>query len=337
VPPRSQWLATTPTRPVFQAAVAPTLSVVVVNFRHRDHTIALAQQLDACEALRGNQAEIVLVDNDADPWPLRQWAARRPNVHLRSLGRNRGFARAVNDGCRISRGEWLLLLNPDVRVPEEFLDQVAQAAERRAAADPRTGVIGFELRHADGSGQPSTGPFPGLTNVLAGPLRSRAARRCRPSPAAATEVPWVTGCCLLVRRACWLELDGFDEDFFLYYEDVDLCRRARANGWSVWFEPGLPVTHLSPLHSRAVSPALRLITRHALLTYAAKHWPAWQFFLLGRLVRWEAAARRRLAHTSGDAELFRRLGRLAADLVRGRFVRARAEVARAAARLADDV
>ena len=70
-------------------------------------------------------------------------------------------------------------------------------------------------------------------------------------------MPWVTGCCLLVRRDCWHDLGGFDEDFFLYYEDADLCRRARGRGWSVWYEPGLRVTHFHPLHVRAVPPVHR--------------------------------------------------------------------------------
>jgi N-acetylglucosaminyl-diphospho-decaprenol L-rhamnosyltransferase len=335
VPPRLQPLATTPTRPAARPAVA--LTVVVVNFGRRDETAALAEQLDRSEALRTGAAEVVVVDNDADPVPLQEWGAARPGVRVLSFARNRGFARAVNEGCQYSRGPWLLLLNPDVSVPDEFLDHVTAAVERRAEADPNAGVVGFELRHADGSRQPSAGPFPTFANVVAGLVRSRKSRRCRGGGRHAASVPWVTGCCLAVRRACWKELGGFDEDFFLYYEDVDLCRRAREAGWTVWYEPGLPVTHFHPLHSRRVPPALRLVTRHALLTYAAKHWPAWQLRALGRLVGMEAACRRRLAEWRGDAEAaehFERLKCLAADMTAGRSVRARALLARSARDLA---
>src|SRR5207249_7515050 len=62
-------------------------------------------------------------------------------------------------------------------------------------------------------------------------LKKKTLERCR--------VPWVTGCCLLVRRECLEELGGLDEDYFLYYEDVDLCLRARKRGWTVWYEPNL--------------------------------------------------------------------------------------------------
>jgi GT2 family glycosyltransferase len=134
-------------------------------------------------------------------------------------------------------------------------------------------------------------------------------------------VPWVTGCCLLLRRDCLEDLGGLDEDFFLYYEDVDLCGRARARGWTVWFEPALRVVHHRPLHTRAVPAHLRVITRHALLTYSVKHWPRWQFRLLAGCMRLEAWLRQHWAAWHGEretADLFARLRAIAADLAGGR-------------------
>jgi GT2 family glycosyltransferase len=136
----------------------------------------------------------------------------------------------------------------------------------------------------------------------------------------------VTGCCLLLRRECLDQIGGLDRDFFLYYEDVDLCQRAAALGWSVWFEPGLQAIHHNPLHLRAVSPYFRLLTRHALLTYAFKHWPGWQFRLLAKLVYWEARWRKLWAgrcKDHGTAHLFGQLGAIARDLGRGRLGLAR--------------
>jgi N-acetylglucosaminyl-diphospho-decaprenol L-rhamnosyltransferase len=313
---------------------APLLSVVIVNFRQWENTVALTNQLDAADCMRAGQAEVVLIDNDPDPHPLRRCVRGWAGVSLRCFNRNRGFARAVNEGCRRARGQWLLLLNPDVRVPEEFLDRVLQAADRLTTADPRVGIVGFQLRHDDGTRQGSAGPYPSLANVLAGLLRPRARRRCQPvrgprrQPAA-----WVTGCCLLVRRECWEALAGFDEDFFLYYEDVDLCRRARATGWSVWYEPAVRVTHFLPLHTRPVPAPLRVMTRHALLTYAAKHWSRRAFRTIGRIVWAEAWARQGLALVRGQIEAaghFARLRALANDLLAGRGLRARSRLLRSA-------
>jgi GT2 family glycosyltransferase len=129
-----------------------------------------------------------------------------------------------------------------------------------------------------------------------------------------------------VRRDCWHSLGGFDEDFFLYYEDVDLCRRARAAGWTVWYDPAVRVTHFRPLHTRPVPAPLRLVTRHALLTYGSKHWSRWQSRLLGGTVWAEAGLRQLLALARGQTDAaghFARLRRLATDMFHGRGLRAR--------------
>jgi GT2 family glycosyltransferase len=231
----------------------------------------------------------------------------------------------------------VLLLNPDVTVADGFLDDVAAAAGR-LAADPAVGVVGFQLRNRDGSRQASAGPFPTLANTLGGLVRPRSRRRCRHRPAdARADVPWVTGGCLLVRRDCFRQLGGLDEGYFLYYEDVDFCRRARGRGWAVVYEPGVAVTHHWPLHTRAVPAPLRLITRHALLGYARKHWPRWQAGLLGFVVWAEAAARGLAARVRGDAvaaDCYRRLRGLVIDVLRGRDHAARRAVRYAARFLA---
>ena len=243
-------------------------------------------------------------------------------MSLRRWRRNHGFARAVNEGCRLSRGDWVLLLNPDITLDPGFADAVLAVTERRAAEEPRLGVVGFRLRNADGSPQPSTGPFPTLAGTLLRLLLPRSRRKYDAGPPHVRRaVDWATGCCLLIRRACWQQLGGLDPDYFLYYEDVDLCRRARAAGWAVAYEPTPSAIHHHPLHARAVPPHIRLVTRHALLTYARKHWPAWQTRFLAGVVRVEAWARRASARLKGDAEaaeVFDDLGRVAADLGRGR-------------------
>lgn len=313
-------------------AVTPMLSVVIVNYGGWSETTGLVKRLRSTAAMRSGIAEVVVVDNHSPADPVIGRLRRMPGVSLRRWGRNRGFARAANEGCRLSRGRWLLLLNPDVTPPEDFLDAALQHAERLAADDPRIGIVGFGLRHADGSRQHSCGPFPTLTGTLARLLLPRARRKYHVLPDdVARRVPWVTGCCLLVRADCFRALGGFDEDFFLYYEDVDLCRRARAAGWSVWYDPTLTVTHHHPLHTRAVPPLMRLFTRHALLTYACKHWPGWQLRALAVMVRGVAWLRHRLAKWRGDtatAEAFAALGLVARHLANGQSRAARRQLDR---------
>lgn len=322
------------------ALETPQLSVVIVNFCQWNNTARLTHQLRRSEALRRGAAEIVIVDNHS-PWqPIAGRLRRLSGVSVVRNRGNHGFARAVNRGSRMSRGEWVLLLNPDVTVPEGFLDQVLDAAQRWPAIDPRAGVIGFQLRHRDGTRQASAGPFPTLLRTVTGLMLPRSRRKCRHhSLSERQSVAWVTGGCLLVRRDCLQELGGLDESYFLYYEDVDLCLRARNAGWSVWYEPALRVTHHFPLHSRSVPAPLRLVTRHALLTYARKHWPRWQARLLSSMVWLEAGLRHYLARWRGKPEaaaIYEELQGLVGDVHHGRIAAAERRI-RLAARCLEPV
>jgi N-acetylglucosaminyl-diphospho-decaprenol L-rhamnosyltransferase len=305
----------------------PRLSVVIVNYRLWEETAHLVRRLQACPFTQQGDVEIVVIDNHSPLHPQARRLRRAAGVSLRRCGRNRGFARAANEGCRLSRGRWILLLNPDISFSDHFIDGVLKLAERLSTEDPRAGIVGFQLRNSDGSHQLSSGPFPTLAQTVARLALPRTRRKYHFVRAQRPRrVPWVTGCCVLLRRSCLEDLGGLDRDFFLYYEDVDLCQRARARGWSVWYEPRLRAIHHHPLHLRSVPAYLRLLTRHALLTYASKHWSGWQFRVLAGMIELEARFRRHWAQRQGDApgaELFADLRAIAADLRCGRADRAR--------------
>jgi N-acetylglucosaminyl-diphospho-decaprenol L-rhamnosyltransferase len=321
---------TAPTTVVSAAPAAPRLSIVIVNYRQWENTAELVRQIRAAPAARDGEVEVVVIDNHSPPHRLRETLQTWPGVSLRVSDRNLGFARAVNDGCKASRGEWFLLLNPDVSVMPGFIQGALALAGHLSPS--RLGIAGFQIRHTDGSHQPSAGPFPTLFRTLAGLLLPRAQRKYRHRTRShRCRVDWVTGCCLLLRRDCWQEIGGLDEEFFLYYEDVDLCRRARNRGWETCFEPNLWATHHTPLHTRRVAPAIRLCTRHALLTYSSRYWPRWQFRLLASIVCLEAGVRRLWALVRGQkaaGEVFRDMAALARDLAHGRKQQARQRLER---------
>ena len=274
--------------------------------------------------MRTGAANVVVVDNHSPFHSVVRKLVKLQGVTIRRFSRNLGFAPASTAASRTRlvrisaarqgfpiapASDWVLLLNPDVTVEDGFLDDVTTFVEKLAVADPSAGVVGFRLRNRDGSPQASSGPFPTLERTLAGLFRPRSRRKCthRPEPTR-QPVDWVTGGCLLVRRDCFRQLGGLDESFFLYYEDVDFCRRAVDAGWGVWFDPSLEVTHHWPLHLRRVPAPLRLMTRHALLTYARKHWSGWRARMMSAVVWAEAATRQGWAAVRADWDAARCYG-----------------------------
>jgi GT2 family glycosyltransferase len=334
--PSSQARARTSGRHLAEAK-DPRLSIIVVNYRQWEKTHEMVRQVLASSLVRSGEAEVIVVDNHSPAHPVARKLRRLPGVSLRRWARNHGFARAVNEGCRLSRGDWFLLLNPDMTLADGFLDGVIRLASRLEAEDPRAGIVGFHLRNSDGSRQLSTGPFPTLVSTLGRLVLPRSRRKYQvPRSAERCRVPWVTGCCLLVRRSCLEQLGGLDEEYFLYYEDVDLCLRAGQRGWSVWYEPNFTVIHHHPLHSRTVPAALRLVTRHSLLTYCGKHWPRWQFRLLARIVGVEARLRRLGCWWRGDrqqASHFQELSAVSRDLMDSNVSGARQRIDHAVRRI----
>jgi GT2 family glycosyltransferase len=305
-----------------QSPRIPVLSIVIVNYRSWRYANRLMQSLLAVPEVHAGQVEITLIDNAAVRSAARVSLRKQPGVSVRAFRQNRGFARGVNEGCRLSRGEWCLILNPDTTIPSDFVSS-ALALIAQWSQMPKAGIVGIRLCDGDDAVQGSSGPPPTLRRSVLGLMRPRSRRRCQPIRAnQPVEAPWVTGCGMLIRRECLDSIGGFDPGFFLYYEDADLCIRARAAGWTVWHDPRLAVQHHRPLHSRRVPAWLRLLTRHALLRFAFKHWPQWEFQAICGLVAIEARARAlraKLDHRTSAARIFRLQQRVTADCRAGRW------------------
>jgi len=269
--------------------------VVVVNYNAWPDVESLVSSLSDSPEVAGGRLEIVVVDNASDgPVPA---SLRPPAAGVRLIARpeNGGFAVGVNAGWRASSGRWILLINPDVVVPEGWPGRLVRRALAYEALGPSDatapGIVGLALRNPDGTPQHSVGAFPSLARAVWEQLIPRSRRkyqavwRTKSGP-----VDWVTGACVLVNARLLEELGGLDEDFFLYYEEVALCRSARRLGWRVEFdpEPSLAVVHLRPLQNREVTPRMRVITRHSKLLYFRKHLPRWQYRVLSAVVAAEA-------------------------------------------------
>jgi GT2 family glycosyltransferase len=264
--------------------------VVIVNYNTWQDVSNLVASLTSAPEVLNGLAEILVVDNASSTPPPRALLDPAPGVRLILRDENGGFAVGVNTGWRASRGDWLLLLNSDVAAEANLLGKVVERVRRLSEAT--VGVVGFGLLNGDGTRQPSVGRFPNLLGSVREQLIPRSRRkyqaiwRTQPGP-----VDWVTGACMLVNKRLLDALGGLDEEFFLYYEEVALCRSASRLGWTVNYDPSIEVVHLRPLQNRALTSALRVITRHSKLLYFRKHLPRWQFRVLGLAVALEARGR----------------------------------------------
>jgi N-acetylglucosaminyl-diphospho-decaprenol L-rhamnosyltransferase len=171
--------------------------------------------------------------------------ARATNADVLSV-LNAGFAAGNNRGVEAGDAPFVLLLNPDAALLPGALDALLATAQ----AHPRAGIVGALVLNADGTVQASSyGRFPTLLSTL-GLHLWRIAQRLRGNaklspkrPASATPVDWVTGAAMMVRRKAIAQVGALDEGFFLYYEDIDWCRRMHAGGWNVLLEPCAMVVH----------------------------------------------------------------------------------------------
>jgi GT2 family glycosyltransferase len=259
------------------------LDVVIVNHNAGPH---LARCLGSLAAgLAGLDWQALVVDNASTDGSDRAALDLGVRVRLHAAGGNLGFARAVNVGVRLTSAPWLLLLNPDCRLERDVIAPLVgqlEADARCAAAAPCvTDEDGTPQGNARGDPTLFTGVF-GRSALLRRLLpRTRAARRNVvlpehvPPGVASVEVDWVAGSCVLVRREAFDAVGGFDERYFLYWEDADFCRRLRAAGWTIRFLPGARVAHLGAQSARR-QPALarREFHRSAYLYYRTHVAPA---------------------------------------------------------------
>ncbi len=227
-----------------------------------------AELLDAClRSLRPDAeagfAEVWVVDNgstDGSPDLVRE---RHPWAQLLLPERNLGFGPAVNRVAEQTSSPWIAPANADIELTPRALRALVAAGKR----DPRVGVLWPRLILPDGSTQPGVQPFPGVVTALLQQLPlHRLSRRLGEriflpgfwDPDRPADVEWVTGAFLLVRRTAWDAIGGFDEQQWMYAEDMDICWRVRRAGWRVRYEPAARVHHA---HSVAAEKAFGDVDR----------------------------------------------------------------------------
>ena len=233
-----------------------TLSVV----SHR-HNAMVGRLLEDVER-HCSGATVILTENVADSVPVRTETLSIPVVRIANES-PKGFGANHNAAFARCRTPLFCVVNPDVRFGADPLAELSRTLE-----DPRIGVVGPLVRNSQGAPEDSARLFPTFGSLL---LRAFYEPR---GPAYAADrgplaVDWIAGMFMLFRREAFEAVHGFDEGYFLYYEDVDICRRLHARGFEVVFNPGAQIIHDAQRASRGnarlafhhLSSVLRYLTR----------------------------------------------------------------------------
>ncbi len=283
--------------------MSPSVSVVIVNCNSGGH---LALCLGAlARDMQVSGWDVVVVDNASTDGSENVATMGPGPVRLVRNTENAGFAAAVNRGVSTSVGDLVLVLNPDCQLRPEAMRRLTATLDRQA----RCAVVGPRVLSRDGSVQGSARGDPTMVTGLFG--RSTLFTRLIPrSPVAqrnvkregfgsghpdGAEVDWVSGACMLARRTALAEIGGFDQRYFLYWEDADLCRRLRDTGWTIRYVPAAEAVHVVGGSADSAGPlAVRAFHRSAFIYYTThvarghwnpKRWLAWT--LLEARCRWK--------------------------------------------------
>jgi GT2 family glycosyltransferase len=235
------------------------VAVIIVNFNAGEHLRTCVESVAADLSL--DSPDIIVVDNASSDGSDRL-VDGMPGVSLVRNDRNRGFGAAVNQAAQRTSAPLLWLLNPDCQVVSSTFARLTHTLAQHGAC----AIAAARLLNADGSVQASARGEPSAWTGLFGRHglmtklfpRSALARRNLPAEdlvqadVESAVVDWVMGACMLIRRDRFIEVGGFDERYFLYWEDADLCRRLRARGYETRYVPGAHVVHVG-----AVSAATR--------------------------------------------------------------------------------
>jgi GT2 family glycosyltransferase len=255
----------------------PVVAAILVNYNAGAELERALRSI--ADELAGQAWEGIVVDNASTDGSSAAVDAFAANVRLAANSSNVGFARGVNQGLAATSAPYVLVMNPDCRLMAGAIGALRAALD----AHPQCAIVGPRILNPDGTVQGSARGDPDMLTGLFG--RTTLLRRIVPflhvakrnvvvdeairSGEESRVVDWISGACMLARRDALEAVKGFDERFFLYWEDADLCRRLRARDYHVRYVPGATAIHRVGQSSRTARAfAIRAFHESAYLYYA---------------------------------------------------------------------
>lgn len=263
-----------------RGSIRTRMDVVIVNFNAREHLRACLASVE-----REAPSETVVVDSSSTDGSAAMVAAEYGWARLVRCP-NRGYGAAANRGIAETSADYVLLLNSDTVLHPGTVSALSAYLD----AHPAVGVAGPRLVNPDGSLQPSCYPFlPPLEalkartffNVPWDPTSGVA--RLWPHDRARS-VPWVKGAALAIRRSAFAGVGGFDESYFMYFEELDLAQRLQAANWKIDFTPSATVVHEGGASTLQQHAAMTVELFASLLRFYGRHYSKGRFFVLRLLI-----------------------------------------------------
>ncbi len=256
------------------------VSIILVNYNGADilpHCLSSINKIIDIPAY-----EIIVVDNDSSDGSVELIVENFPEVRLLRQPKNCGFGAGNNAGAKLATGEFLLLLNTDTVITSNILPHLIELMQ----ADPKVGIIGPKLLNKDGSLQISISPALGIK----GEYQARQMHRdylnisqrnlIEQKFQEIQEVDIVVGAAFFIRSSLFHSLGGFDENFFMYFEESDLCKRAQYQGYKIIYTPHISLIHLKGYSIQKAANKMAIEYRRSQIYYYQKHRPWWEQTLL---------------------------------------------------------
>lgn len=261
----------------------PEFSFIILTFNSQDYIEKLIKSLIKFfkEDIRSGKIEIVVVDNNSRDQTV-SLVKKIRDIKLIENKENLGFSKGINLGASKSSSEYLVIINPDAEFKEGNILEAVKMFDK----DKKLGVIGGRIINGSGKYEKSAGRFLKTFEILLMSLGLDEIFAVRNSPNNLREVDFVSGGFMIIRKSLFKKLSGFDENLFMYIEDMEFCYRVKKEGYKVIFDPKLTIFHKSH-GSSSRSFAIKNIYK-GLLYFQKKHGNSISYFMTKLILRLKA-------------------------------------------------
>ena len=241
------------------------ISIIIVNHNGLPFTQKCIESLYQFTTSR--LFEIIVVDNNSRDGSVEAIKTQYPKVKVIALQQNIGFGKANNVGASVSIGEYLFFVNNDTIFKEDIILHLGQFLQENHTC----GAVGPLLLNSDGSYQHSYGKFPSLINELR-TKRDATVFKDIPKNRSPKQVDWVSFAAVMIRRSAFEKINGFDDRYFMYFEDADLCFRLQNAGFQIYYCAEYSLIHIGGgSRSQEVATMIKTEYRHSQLLFYALH------------------------------------------------------------------